>query len=413
MSDLPMDGGAQADVPIDVDHVHTPDPNTSTPPVEQEPEVVEVESAEKDEKPEKGKKPKDIDTALSDALKKAQEKAKEKLAAEEGKEKGEKEDPDKAKVEEKAKETDPEPAEKVAKERGEDGKFKPKDQPRADTYPEPPSRFHESAKAEWASAPESVRAEATRAVQELERGIEKYRASAERYEAVRQYDEIARSNGRDLSQSLRKVVEVENALRQNPIAGLDAVLREIGPRKADGSPLTLFELAHSIVKQNPDQRALQQNNTIASLQSEIAQLKAAVQQTQGFVKEQQLAPGVAIMREFEKKNPRFAEVQNEVAAVLKSGLVPSHLSPAEKLDRAYKTVIYNIDGALPDAQTVPAPQTTQGAQTAAPAAKPLNPAGQKSVSGAPSAVAPTKAKTASGNTPSIDEALQRALRRAS
>lgn len=402
MSDLPMDGGAQADVPIDVDHVHTPDPNTSTPPVEQEPEVVEVESAEKDEKPEKGKKPKDIDTALSDALKKAQEKAKEKLAAEEGKEKAE---AGKGKVEEEAKGA----AEKVVKERGEDGKFKA----RADTYPEPPSRFHESAKAEWASAPESVRAEATRAVQELERGIEKYRASAERYEAVRQYDEIARSNGRDLSQSLRKVVEVENALRQNPITGLDAVLREIGPRKADGSPLTLFELAHSIVKQNPDQRALQQNNTIASLQSEIAQLKTAVQQTQGFVKEQQLAPGVAIMREFEQKNPRFAEVQNEVAAVLKSGLVPSHLSPAEKLDRAYKTVIYNIDGALPDAQTVPAPQTTQGAQTAAPTAKPLNPAGQKSVSGAPSAVAPTKAKTASGNTPSIDEALQRALRRAS
>src|SRR5690606_5577562 len=116
--------------------------------------------------------------------------------------------------------------------------------------------------------------------------------------------------------------------------------------------------------------ALQQSNTIATLQAKIAQLEGAMQKTQGFVEQQRLAPAYTVMQEFAAANPRFAEVQNEVAQVLKSGVIPASLPPAERLDRAFKTVIFNLDGEFPSAQTASSPSNT-GAQTAAPTAQPI------------------------------------------
>lgn len=415
MSDLPMDGTPQASVPVETDRAHIPEPSSGRAPIEPDPQGVEVEAEAEAPEPEKKpkKEPKSIDDALKDAIKKSEAKGKEKAAKEgaEGQE-GEEDAPK-------------EEAKKAA--RGKDGKFAPAQASEGDgeegeqraspkaarpsTYSEPPSRFHESAKAEWANTPDSVRAEVHRATQELERGIEKYRSQAAEYEEIREYREMAKQHGGTLKSALDNYVGIENLLRQNPMAGLERVVQNLGIRKPDGSPMTLFDVAHSIVKQNPDQRALQQNNTIATLQAKIAQLEGAVQKTQGFVEQQRLTPAYTVMQEFAASNPRFSEVQSEVAQVLKSGVIPTNLPPAERLDRAFKTVIFNLDGEFPSAQTASSPSNT-GAQTAAPTTQPIKPAGQKSVSGAPSAVAP-KAKTASGNTPSIDEALQRALRKAS
>src|SRR5690606_15653711 len=138
------------------------------------------------------------------------------------------------------------------------------------------------------------------------------------------------------------------------------------------SPMTLFDVAHSIVKQNPDQRALQQSNTIATLQAKIAQLEGAMQKTQGFVEQQRLAPAYTVMQEFAAANPRLAEVQNEVVQVLKSGVIPASLPPTERLDREYKTIIFHLDGEFPSAQTPSSPSST-GPQTAAPTEQPIKP----------------------------------------
>lgn len=386
------------DVPINADHTYAPSEGRTTAPIEPQPPVAEVEQKAD---PEERKPSKTVDEALEKAVKASQEKAKAKLEAEE---------------------TKPAEAKKPASERAPDGKFAAKEQleqpkPAAPaeppkTYAEPPARFHEAAKAEWASTPESVRAEVTRATQELERGIEKYKATAAEFEEIKEYREMAKQGGTTLRAALDNYVGLEKMLRQNPMAGLEQVVQNLGLKKQDGSPVTLFDVAHSIVNQSPDARSQQQNSTIASLQAEISQLKQAVQQTTGFVEQQRLAPGLNAVQEFAQKNPRFNEVASEVSQVLNSGIIPANLPMQDRLDRAYKTVIFNLDGELPSAQTAMTPSPVpNSAHTAAPA-QPLNPAGQKSVSGAPSAVAP-KGKTAAGTAPSIEEALQRALRKAS
>ncbi|KEY05144.1 hypothetical protein [Brucella inopinata] len=56
---------------------------------------------------------------------------------------------------------------------------------------EAPQRFHDVAKQEWANTPESVRAEVHRSISELENGLNKYRQSHEKYEAIREYDDMA------------------------------------------------------------------------------------------------------------------------------------------------------------------------------------------------------------------------------
>ncbi|HEY8343375.1 MAG TPA: hypothetical protein VIK75_10355, partial [Calditerricola sp.] len=280
-----VDGGAlaPAEVPINP-HVHTPEPASGVPPTQQV-QGQEQADAKAEAKPEKGeRKPVSIDDALKNAVEKAKAKAEAKLAAKEPAEKGEKgAQPKEA----------PAAEAKAQPDRGPDGKFQPKQAaetaqqaatqtqqpqqaqaPQKPThYPEAPSRFHDGAKAEWANAPESVRAEIHRTVTELEKGIQKYRADAEAYRRIREFDEIARRNGGDLRESLQKVVEIEQALAKNPIAGLDRILREIGPRKPDGTPLTLLDVAAHVMGQKPEERALQQNSTIAALQAKIEGLE--------------------------------------------------------------------------------------------------------------------------------------------
>src|SRR5690606_26072568 len=134
---------------------------------------------------------------------------------------------------------------------------------------EPPARFDEAAKNRWAETPEEVKGATHRAIREIEQGIQKYKADAEQYDRRRQFDEVARNNGRDLKDSLAKVMEVERVMAQNPIAGLDMVLRELGAKKADGTPVTLLDVAAHVMNQKPEERAMQQNSTIAGLQAKI------------------------------------------------------------------------------------------------------------------------------------------------
>src|SRR5690606_3199411 len=88
-------------------------------------------------------------------------------------------------------------------------------------HSEPPARFLPEARQKWANVPNEVKAEIHRVSQEMEAEITKHRDASERYEAIRQFDEVARSNGRELKDSLAKVAQVEQALARNPIAGLD------------------------------------------------------------------------------------------------------------------------------------------------------------------------------------------------
>lgn len=242
-------------------------------------------------------------------------------------------------------------------------------------------RFTPEARAKWDNVPHPVKAELFRLSQERDTEIQRYRQSHERYEQFRQFDEIARTNGRDLRQSLEKVVAVERALAANPISGLDMILREVGPRRPDGQPLSLYEVAQHIVSKGPQayqqmaaQPMMQQpqqrqpDPEIAALRQELAAMKT----------EQTVVP---VVNSFAQSHPDFEQLAPQIKAILESkvidGIYGSGLSYEQKLSEAYR-----MAGGRASMQQMP---EDTGETHSEVAARPVNPdAGKKSVRGAPS-----------------------------
>lgn len=272
----------------------------------------------------------------------------------------------------------------------------------------PPARFDDAAKAEWESAPESVKGAVHRAIRELEQGHQKYKADSERYEGIRQFDDIARQNGRELKDSLAKVVEIEQALARNPIAGLDAVLREVGPRKADGSPYTMLDIAAHVMNQTPDQRASQQNSTIARLEGEISRLNQQLSSLAPVVQTVQTEANERALTEWAADKPHFKALRAEVTEYVRQGVSPDDAYQRAVQDFQEKARSFGLSSqSAAHTGTDPAVAHTQ-----APQPKPLKPEGQKSITGSPAVGVDTDASRKTDPAPSIREALKRATARA-
>lgn len=340
---------------------------------------------------------------------------------------------EKAAQDAKAKVDEAEKDEKPAKARGEDGKFaKAKvegEEPEADAkaekgepekaateraetdksrqsegqkYHEPPARFLPKAKEAWANVPNAVKGEIARLEQEHEAEVGKYREAGERYERLREYDDIAKSNGRDLKDSLAKMVEVERALAQNPIAGLEAILREIGPRKADGSHLSLMDVLQ-YVAQNPQayQQAVNQPRQQPQQRQPDPEVQALKQEIQSMRAEQ---TAQSIIAPFAAQNPRFNELQEDIAFFLNSGKIPASLTPQERLEAAYDMAV-RIN---PTSSVAPSQAQEERPAVAKPA--PSDPAGAKSIRGAPNGQDPDDDDPDATDTLTL---LRRELRKAS
>jgi len=291
-------------------------------------------------------------------------------------------------------EDQPEKADKGAPEKAAAERSAPDDrQSEGRKHAEPPARFLPEARTKWANVPNEVKAEFHRVSQEYETEIAKGKQASERYEPLRQFDEIAKSNGRELKDSLAKVMQVERALSQNPIAGLDMILREIGPRKADGSPLSLMEVAQHIV-QNPQayQRAAMQPAPQPVQQQVNPEIQALRAEIQSMRAEQTVVP---LIREFSQSHPDYHALEPQIAVILaadeKTGLsiidriYGTGLSPEQKLAEAYRMA----GGTAPSRSD---PSQAAPANSEAETARPVNPdAGKKSVRGAPSDGADTAA----------------------
>lgn len=123
-------------------------------------------------------------------------------------------------------------------------------------HAEPPARFLPEATQKWANTPNEVKAEIHRVNQEYEAQLSEAKEKAQRYEEIRQYDEMARQSGRDgIKESLATMVRIEQAIQRSPVMGLEMVLRESGLRKQDGSPLSLYDVAQMVARQTPQQFA--------------------------------------------------------------------------------------------------------------------------------------------------------------
>ncbi|GMB80537.1 hypothetical protein NN6n1_13190 [Shinella zoogloeoides] len=244
-------------------------------------------------------------------------------------------------------------------------------------YAEPPARFLPEARGKWANVPNEVKAEFHRVAQEYEQENAGFRQSHERYQELRQYDEIARGNGRDLRQSLEKIVNVERAIAQNPIVGLDMVLREIGPRKQDGTPLTLMEVARHIV-QNPQAYqsaaapmplAPQNSPEVKALESKLASLETRLA----------TASIQPVIDAFANSHPDYAQLEPQIAAILEAGVIEKlygdSLSADQKLAEAYRMAGGRGPSSRSEPEAIPAHSE--------PKDEPSKDAGTKSIRGAP------------------------------
>lgn len=219
---------------------------------------------------------------------------------------------------------------------------------------EPPARFQADAKEHFRNTPRTVQRE----VETMARDLDTYQKSHERYETIRDIDELAKSNGRELRDTLVQVHQFENMMRTNPIAALNMALQQVGPRKADGSSLSLFEVAQHIVNQG--QQGYQQSITQAHQQAQ------ATQQQQQTIQQQQAAAAKAasdkaindyVVEPFRAANPRYDELLPAIAYFLEHGNIDRNLSVPERLKAAYDMAdrVNPASHAQPEAQDSPDP----------------------------------------------------------
>lgn len=254
-----------------------------------------------------------------------------------------------------------------------------------------------------------MRGEIHRALSEVEQGVSKYKASSERYEQIREFDELAKKNGRELPETLKTVAAFEDAMQKNPLAALNFALREVGPKKPDGTPLTIDDFVAHIHGQSDDQRLQAANNEIAELRKQLSDI-----QTQQKAAEVERALPKMI-NDFAANNPRFDELADTIAVLIETGT-------AKDLDAAYKLA----DTLKPASQggASPAPNgahtaNQNGAHTAKPeddaeaqTLKAQEAAAEKAAKTLKGAPTPGASRARSGQTSSIRDSILKAFEQA-
>lgn len=219
-----------------------------------------------------------------------------------------------------------------------------------------PEKFMPEAKQHWPSVPHVVRADIDRVIKEYEGQAAYYRPVMERYESIREFDEMAARNGVNLRDSLAEVSRLEGLMGENPVAALNQMLLRAGPRKADGQPVSLFEMAsaivqmgqdgyHKAVTHQPQQQQRQPDPEVVQMREEMAQMKA--DQTR-----------LTVLQPFAQQNPRFNEpaIQGAIAQILRSDMVAASLPAQERLAAAYDMAVRLIPDAEDEAEPVDEPE---------------------------------------------------------
>lgn len=375
-----LNGGASA--PAEPTTVANAEDNTPPAPISTDPKTVEKPVAKAEEK----KTP-----SVRDAIKAASQKVSEKAKEDDGSKKPDPVQSQPKQVEKPADKSPPDPkqpakAQEQLSKSAEPAKVEPKPQ---GSHHEAPARFKsdQAASAEWANAPESVKAAVHRTIREMESGIEKHRVAAEEYEKVRDFDELAKRNNTTMRDAMTRYTNFERTLLQDPMRGLNMVCDYIG--------VSLRDVAAAIMGQKPDQAQSQNDATIRELRQEIASLKQNLGGVTTSIQQQHVDRIGAEVQKFWNDHPRAEELAGDIEFFIKSGRtkdLAEAYSLAERLNPAPAAPAQ----AAPQTRTAPDPQ----AQTLK---------GSKSVTGAPSPGSDPVQKRASS---SIKDALRRAVAQA-
>jgi hypothetical protein len=274
-----------------------------------------------------------------------------------------------------------------------------KPEPKPTAFKDAPGRFSSDAKAAWEQTPEAVRAESHRMLREFEQGYEKHRQSAQQWDELRDFHELATKNGTTVKQVLGNYVGLINMLKTQPVAALERIVTNIGLKRADGSSVTLRDIAGHVLNQKPDEVASRQDGVIASLKQQISQLEQKLGGVTQNIERQQTEAQRREVEAFAAQHSRFDELASDIEFFVTSGR-------AKSLSEAYELA----------ERLNPAPAKASPSEPLTPAktADPVEPQklnkGSLSVTGAPSSgSSPAKGKPS----PSARSAIDRAFARAS
>ena len=188
----------------------------------------------------------------------------------------------------------------------------------------PPRRWSQQAQAEWAAAPESVRASVQRMSKEFSQAYGRMRADTEAMNSIRHYHQMAQQHGTTLQRALDNYVGMENKLRSDPIGGIDLIINNLNLRTPDGQKLNSHDVAWHILNQSPEQhKTLQLANTQTAISQQMGQLhqqqRAVAQQVQQLQYERRFAHIRAGVDRFAETHPRLDELGDLIERELKLG----------------------------------------------------------------------------------------------
>jgi hypothetical protein len=230
-------------------------------------------------------------------------------------------------------------------------------------YREPPPRFSEGGKSDWANTSENVRGDVYRMHQEFNKAYQQYRGAHEAFQPIAHFHQMAQEHGTTLDRALHNYVSMEHKLRQDLVGGLDIIVNNLNLRTADGQKLGLRDVAYHILNQSPEQHKLVQNQNaqsaasqqIGALHQEVAGLKNALHQMHNA---QQFTYTRSAVDQFAESHPRFDELGDLIENELKFGF---DLETAYRRAELLRPATHAAQTRTASAQTRPIDRSISGA----------------------------------------------------
>lgn len=232
---------------------------------------------------------------------------------------------------------------------------------------EPPARFLPKEREGWANVPNVVKSAIDRISKEHETEVSQFRESHENWQKLSKFDQMAKQHKTTVSDALERYTALDGLLQSNPIEAIRQIMatRGITPEQYANHVLSNPDAHRAPAPQAaPDPVVQQMNSKVETLQAQLEEMRNA-------------QAAATIIEPFRAANPRYDELQDDIAFFLQSGKIPASLTPQEKLEAAYDMAVrINPTSAVVASQAQEAP----AAKTASPAK--LD-AGTKSIRGAP------------------------------
>lgn len=222
------------------------------------------------------------------------------------------------------------------------------------------------AREKWVGVDDDVKTEVQKRVQDLEKGHEKYKASAQKYDEIKEYDDLATQYGIKLKDGIANYVAIDRALQGNDPQKKLAAIEEV----FKAAKVTPQDVVAYYTGKPPEQAVAQQSRQVMELQQEIRELRQQMQGVTTNIEQQHQQQVEQNLSQWAQDKPLAAQLAPQIAAHYQRGL---------SLDEAYaKSEAEFKEMALAAGFVIP-----QAAPITPPQDRILN--GSKSITGAPSA----------------------------